>query len=437
MLLPLRKDPYATLKAKKRTAYTDDEELLFAELDDSIFWKEHKARRRREMSTNEKAHVAYKCRLNADKLAELKVKAAKSVESSAAFIKASKTATEKKAVGLDGETDDDDNYDSEKGSQPSESGDQKAKDHNETTAPKNAEKVDSQAIEDEDPGGRDGAKKRVDPPAVKMSEDVAKAMIKGTRYEDFEIVAKDQSKVRFMSPYERNKYWNAMREKALNLLYDLIREKNVDMTSAYLTVLCKIGSLPEKEEPIGPTEEQLAKANSAENQALLARFKPPTPRAVEPPPPLNILQKLGPLLDVNGTTKVGLSPLHVAAGTGHVPTLKLLVEAWGADLRRTNDDGYADYGYSIYQHALNAVSKGLADERGLDWLQIQGANKGLKPDSRIGRHTSKLIAIKDAKERKKEQAKLDAKKAKIRERRKNRARQAKGKKKKKKNDSSA
>ena len=110
------------------------------------------------------------------------------------------------------------------------------------------------------------------------------------------------------------------------------------MVSAVLTTLCPIGRMPEKEKPVGPTAEQLEKANSAENQALLARFKPPTPRdEPEPPAKQNILQKMGPLLDVNSTSAVGLSPLHVAAGAGDVKTLKVLVEAWGADLHRRAD----------------------------------------------------------------------------------------------------
>ena len=219
-----------------------------------------------------------------------------------------------------------------------------------------------------------------------------------------------------------------MREQAINLLFEAIRKKNADMVSAVLTTLCPIGRMPEKEKPVGPTAEQLEKANSAENQALLARFKPPTPRdEPEPPAKQNILQKMGPLLDVNSTSAVGLSPLHVAAGAGDVKTLKVLVEAWGADLHRRADDGYEDYGYSVFQHALNAVSKGLSDEKCLDWLQIHGANAELNPKSRIGRHTANFIAMKEAKEAKKEQAKLDAKKAKVRARRKNRAKKAKKK----------
>ena len=75
--------------------------------------------------------------------------------------------------------------------------------------------------------------------------------------------------------------------------------------------------------------------------------------------------------------------------------------------------GYEDYGYSVFQHALNAVSKGLSDEKCLDWLQIHGANAELNPKSRIGRHTANFIAMKEAKEAKKEQAKLDAKKRKL------------------------
>eukprot|EP00946_MAST-07B_sp_MAST-7B-sp1_P004821 g4821.t1 len=398
MLLPLRPpDERAARRSVARSPYEQDERELFDLLEESIHFKEHRARKKRSLQNNTKAHIAYMARLNADKMAELKLKAAKSVESSAAFIAASKTATKKKAVGLDGESDEDEaDSDNQSEVEDMKAGEGKAGGKEEGKGP------DASGDLNEDDGGRGGAKKRIDPPAIKMDEETAKTLLQG-----------------ILGKYART---------AINLLFEAIRKKNADMVSAVLTTLCPIGRMPEKEKPVGPTAEQLEKANSAENQALLARFKPPTPRdEPEPPATQNILQKMGPLLDVNSTSAVGLSPLHVAAGAGDVKTLKVLVEAWGADLHRRADDGYEDYGYSVFQHALNAVSKGLSDEKCLDWLQIHGANAELNPKSRIGRHTANFIAMKEAKEAKKEQAKLDAKKAKVRARRKNRAKKAKKK----------
>ena len=273
-------------------------------------------------------------RLNADKMAELKLKAAK-VESLRRYCRERR---QEKAVGLDGESDEDE-ADSDNQSEVKIWRERKA-------GQRRRKGPDASGDLNEDDGGRGGAKKRIDPPAIKMDEETAKTLLQGSECEAFVCKVTDVSCIRLMSPYDRNKYWASMREQAINLLFEAIRKKNADMVSAVLTTLCPIGRMPEKEKPVGPTAEQLEKANSAENQALLARFKPPTPRdEPEPPTTQNVLQKMGPLLDVNGTSAVGLSPLHVAAGAGDVKTLKVLVEAWGADLHRRADDGYEDYGY--------------------------------------------------------------------------------------------
>ena len=128
MLLPLRPGGYSAPSPRRasipvRSPYAQEEEELFSVFSESIHFKEHRAAKRRDLTTNTIAHIAYTSRLNADKMAEQRLKAAKSVESSAAFVAASKTATKKKAVGLDGDSDDDD--DSDANSQRSDSGDQK------------------------------------------------------------------------------------------------------------------------------------------------------------------------------------------------------------------------------------------------------------------------------------------------------------------------
>jgi hypothetical protein len=76
------------------------------------------------------------------------------------------------------------------------------------------------------------------------------------------------------------------------------------------------------------------------------------------------------LLDVDSVDRHGLSALHHAAHRGNLKMLELLVDQWGADI------GAQHYGYSVWQHALNSVSKGLGcTQQVLDWLKIKGAEE--------------------------------------------------------------
>ena len=123
-------------------------------------------------------------------------------------------------------------------------------------------------------------------------------------------------------------------------------------------------------------------------------------------------------MDVNQFLHEGLTPLHVAAGVGNVPICKILVDAWGADLNASQ------FEYSVFQHALNSVSKGLTDEKALDWLQIKGANVAMNPNSKISRYTKEFVDIKILADQEKENSKLEAKKAKDRARKKSRRKKA-------------
>ena len=110
--------------------------------------------------------------------------------------------------------------------------------------------------------------------------------------------------------------------------------------------------------------------------------------------------------------------LNTIAGVGSVDIMKLLYEAWGADIHLNI------WEYSVYQHALNSVSKGLADEKALDWLQIKGANVDINVNSKIGKYLKEFVDIKEAREKKIADAKLEATKKKKRDKKRARRKKA-------------
>ena len=193
---------------------------------------------------------------------------------------------------------------------------------------------------------------------------------------------------------------------------EAIRSKNTTQVSAILTHLGTIGVKPKKE--------QVEVSMTKEEKAILIKFKPPRTPAGTPRDNLTLLfEKLGPLLDVNRFVPEGLTPLHMAAGVGSVEIMTLLVDAWDADVTISVWD------YSVFQHALNSVSKGLTTEKALDWLQVRGANLSLNPNSKIGKYTQTFVDIKQASDKAIEDEKLEKKKKKARDKKKSRQKKAK------------
>jgi hypothetical protein len=208
-------------------------------------------------------------------------------------------------------------------------------------------------------------------------------------------------RLRMLSPFDQKRHWNELQERALELLIEAIRAKNKDMVAAILAYLGSIGVKPKKK--------VIHVEMNEEEKNVLSKYKPPTPRKEPERSSVTLLhEKLGPLMDVNRLLHEGLSPLHVAAGVGSVPIMKILVDAWDANIDNSL------HGYSVFQHALNSVSKGMTDEKALDWLQIRGANTYMNPDSKVSRYCQELLDKKEAADKKKEDEKLTAKKAKER-----------------------
>ena len=125
----------------------------------------------------------------------------------------------RKSCGSDGESDEDEaDSDNQSEVEDMKAGEGKAGGKEEGKGP------DASGDLNEDDGGRGGAKKRIDPPAIKMDEESAKTLLQGSECEAFVCKVTDVSCIRLMSPYDRNKYWASMREQAINLL-EAIRKK--------------------------------------------------------------------------------------------------------------------------------------------------------------------------------------------------------------------
>ena len=250
-------------------------------------------------------------------------------------------------------------------------------------------------------GGGSPTRTWIEEVAVKMSTEDAEKLLDGTYIQHFKSEVLDVKRLKMLSPFDQKKHWDALQDRALDYLIEAITTKDEQMVSAIITYLHPIGTKPEKKKVIVEL--------SKEKEELLNKYQPP-PSRKEPPrsSATLLLERLGPLLPINQFNKEGLSPLHVAAGVGSVPIMRLLVDVWKADLNLQIWD------YSVFNHALNSVSKGLSDEKGLDWLQIRGANTAVNTNSKIGKYTKKFVDIKAAKDKKIEDDKLELKKSKAR-----------------------
>ena len=72
------------------------------------------------------------------------------------------------------------------------------------------------------------------------------------------------------------------------------------------------------------------------------------------------IEKLPPLLNINGFDDKNVTACHYAAAKGNLKILELLVDEWKADILCHR------YHYTVWCHALNSVSKGLGcDETNL------------------------------------------------------------------------
>merc|ERR1712166_720051 len=80
------------------------------------------------------------------------------------------------------------------------------------------------------------------------------------------------------------------------------------------------------------------------------------------------IEKLPPLLNINGFDDKNVTACHYAAAKGNLKILELLVDEWKADILCHR------YHYTVWCHALNSVSKGLGcDDKVLNWLKARGA----------------------------------------------------------------
>ena len=434
MLLPLRKHRRETSirQSIHPSPYRFNEADLSDLFTEAIHFKEHTARYRRDVSNNEKAHNAYEARKQADRFAleNLRMKGGaaeqKAIEQAAALHAASPGKKEKQIES-------EDVSDSDQSDQPlkiekeivpdkkkKRRGLKKNKKKNNGDS-KNEEEIDNEEneaaatanVEDNETESNSDAPTRtwLEETVVKMSVKEAEAVVSGTFIEVFKNEAINGKKLRILSPFDQKRYWADLQNQALEHLIDAIRSNDAQMVNAILTHLGSIGVKKQKEViEIEMTQKE---------EEVLNKYKPPTPRKEAPLSNLTLLfQKLGPLLDVNQFLHEGLTPLHVAAGVGNVPICKILVDAWGADLNASQ------FEYSVFQHALNSVSKGLTDEKALDWLQIKGANVAMNPNSKISRYTKEFVDIKILADQEKENSKLEAKKAKDRARKKSRRKKA-------------
>ena len=403
-LLPLRHSRHE--KHNKLTAisrpdpYRFDNDFLDDVLtNDAIHYPEHQARYRREVSTCEKAHVAY---WNYKQVAELAKERLKMTGAVAEKLAREKAAALQEGTGDTREegdsTDDSDN--SDEGGAAKRKKKKPGKDKDDTE-----EIIDD--FETPDPSTTTTPIFKV---AVKMSMNDANQFVAGTMIEHFKTKVLDVSKLRILSPFDQKKYWKDLQDRALDHLTEIIQSKNVEMCSAALTCLGGIGM--EKKKKVVKIE------LSKEKEALLQKYSIDPKKEAPKTSKTLLFERLGPLLAINQFNKEGLTPLHVAAGVGSVAIMELLVDAWDAELDLKIWD------YSVYQHALNSVSKGISDEKALDWLQIRGANRALNVESRIGRYTEEFVKDKQAKDKAIEDEKVELKKAKARAKKKSRRKKA-------------
>ena len=403
-LLPLRHsrhERHNKLTATSRPdPYRFDNDFLDDVLtNDAIHYPEHQARYRREVSTNEKTHVAY---VNYKQVAELAKERLKMTGAVAEKLARDKAAALQEGTGDTREegdsTDDSDN--SDEGGAAKRKKKKPGKDKDDTE-----EIIDD--FETPDPSTTPTPIFKV---AVKMSMNDANQFVAGTMIEHFKTKVLDVSKLRILSPFDQKKYWKDLQDRALDHLTEIIQSKNVEMCSAALTCLGGIGM--EKKKKVVKIE------LSKEKEALLQKYSIDPKKEAPKTSKTLLFERLGPLLAINQFNKEGLTPLHVAAGVGSVAIMELLVDAWDAELDLKIWD------YSVYQHALNSVSKGISDEKALDWLQIRGANRALNVESRIGRYTEEFVKDKQAKDKAIEDEKVELKKAKARAKKKSRRKKA-------------
>ena len=405
-LLPLRHsrretwERHNTTSSKKADPYRFDTAFLDEILtNDVIHYPEHQARYRREVSTNEKAHVAYGNYKQVAKLAKERLKMTGAVAEKIAREKAaSLQAAGAENTREEGDSDDTDNSDEGSATKRKKKGVEKDK--------KDTEEV----IDDFETPDPSMTNKPIFKVAVKMSVNDANQFVAGTMIEHFKTTVLDVSKLRILSPFDQKKYWKDLQDRALDHLTEIILSKNVEMCSAALTCLGSIGVEKKKE----VVKIELSK----ENEALLQKYSIDPKKEAPKSSKTLLFERLGPLLAINQFNKEGLTPLHVAAGVGSVAIMELLVDAWDAELDLKIWD------YSVYQHALNSVSKGISDEKALDWLQIRGANRALNVESKIGRFTEEFVKDKQAKDKAIEDEKLELKKAKARAKKKSRRKKA-------------
>lgn len=404
MLLPLRTDRIATQKRYAQAApdpYRHDTAELDLLFDESIHFKEHQARFRRDIVTNEKAHEAWENRKQADRFATARLKMTGAVAVAAAVARAAEAHNESP-----GEKD----RPSSEEMSDSDDPDQANKDQMKES--KQAEIKTKKTLDDGDDDNDEGVRATsIDEKAVRMLPAEAEKVVRGTMVEIIREEAMNGKKLRMLSPFDQKRHWNDLQERALELLIQAIRGKNKEMVSATLTFLGNIG--------VKPKNKIVTAELTKDEKEVLNKFKPPTPRKEPVRNSMTILlEKLGPLMDVNRILHEGISPLHVAAAVGSVEIMKILVDAWGAEIDNSI------HGYSVFQHALNSVSKGITDEKALDWLQIRGANTYMNPCSKVSKYCQELVDKKATADKIQEDEKLAAKKAKERAKKKSRKKKA-------------
>ena len=166
---------------------------------------------------------------------------------------------------------------------------------------------------------------------------------KGSEDEDEALKWRDQVSISAPAPHyliaialsgslaERKSQWENLQKDATRELVEAINTSNISLTKYLLN--------------------QLANPNS--NIKLGEKIR---------------IEKLPPLLNINGFDDKNVTACHYAAAKGNLKILELLVDEWKADILCHR------YHYTVWCHALNSVSKGLGcDDKVLNWLKARGA----------------------------------------------------------------